>query len=97
MPLHETLYIPLSAPPPRVSRGKKLLAALGIALCLTLTACSTSAAPSECIKAAEAAGLPDKVIEQLKTPGDLNAIERIALRKAMEKAGLDSVCSLGDG
>ena len=62
-----------------------------LTLALSLTAC-TSAAPSACIEAAEAAGLPESVIEQLKKPGDLNAIERIALREALKKAGLDDVC-----
>ena len=52
----------------------------------------TSAAPSECVKAAEGAGLPDSVIEQLKKPGDLNAIERVALREVLKKAGLDEIC-----
>ena len=61
-----------------------------------MAACSTSAVPSACIEAAEAAGLPESVIEQLKKPGDLNAIERIALRKALEKVGLDDVCDVGD-
>ena len=55
-------------------------------------ACSTSAAPSECVQAAEKAGLPESVIEQLKKPGDLNAIQRVALREALKKAGLDDIC-----
>ena len=62
-----------------------------LTLALSLAAC-TSAAPSACIEAAEAAGLPKSVIEQLKKPGDLNAIERIALREALKKAGLDDLC-----
>ena len=64
---------------------------------LMLIACSTSAVPSECIRAAERAGLPDAVVEKLKKPGDLNTIERVALRKALNEAGLDDVCSLGEG
>ncbi len=67
-----------------------LLAALTLAL--SVLACGTSAAPSECVQAAEKAGLPESVIEQLKKPGDLNAIERVALREALKKAGLDDVC-----
>lgn len=63
---------------------------LAIAM-LALLAC-TSAAPSECVKAAEDAGLPENVIEQLKKPGDLNAIERVALREVLKKAGLDDIC-----
>lgn len=65
--------------------------ALGIAI-LAILAC-TSAAPSECVKAAEAAGLPESVIEQIKRPGDLNAIERVALREVLKKAGLDDLCA----
>ena len=61
------------------------------ALTLGILAC-TSAAPSECVKAAESAGLPESVIEQLKNPGDLNAIERVALREVLKKAGLDDIC-----
>ncbi|MCY3692065.1 MAG: hypothetical protein OXI54_01265 [Chloroflexota bacterium] len=70
----------------------RLAGMLFLAGALTLLAC-TSAAPSECIKAAEDAGLPENVIEQLKKPGDLNAIERIALREVLKKAGLDDVCA----
>lgn len=73
-----------------IRRPAILLAAL--ALAVSALACSTSAAPSECVQAAEKAGLPEIVIEQLKKPGDLNAIERVALRKALEKAGLDDIC-----
>ena len=58
---------------------------------LAILAC-TGAAPSECVKAAEDAGLPENVIEQLKKPGDLNAIERVALREVLKKAGLDDIC-----
>ena len=56
------------------------------------TACSTSATPSECIQRAEEAGAPASVIEQLERPGELNAIERIALRKSLEKLGVADIC-----
>ena len=88
----------MSSPPSILSKIKRhikrtavLLAALTLALSV-LAACSTSAAPSECVQAAEKAGLPESVIEQLKKPGDLNAIQRIALREALKKAGLDAIC-----
>ena len=94
--------LPPPPPPPRLSGSKKLLTRnrrlLPAALvALTITAamalgCSTSAAPSSCVEAAEKAGLPEAVIEQLKKPGELNALERIALREILEKAGLDEVC-----
>ena len=75
----------------RIRRPIILLAALTL-LALSALACSTSAAPSECVQAAEKAGLPESVIEQLKKPGDLNAIQRVALREALKKAGLDDIC-----
>lgn len=62
-----------------------------------LVAC-TSAAPSACIQAAHDAGLSDDVIEQLRNPGDLNAVERAALNRVLRQAGIDDVCELsGDG
>lgn len=90
-------YMPLSAPRPtfggrlRISTGKQLLGAAIVTAALAILAC-TSAAPSECIKATEEAGLPESVIEQLKKPGDLNAIERVALREVLKKAGLGDIC-----
>ena len=91
----------ISTPPPtfggkRPVTPRKILVTACAALFLAMAACSTSAVPSACIEAAEAAGLPESVIEQLKKPGDLNAIERIALREALEKVGLDDVCDVGD-
>ena len=53
-----------------------------------------SAAPSECIEAAEAAGLPEEALEQLRNPGDLNAIERAALNRMLSQAGIDDVCEM---
>ena len=67
-------------------------AVLAIAL-LTIVACF-SAAPSECIEAAEEAGLPDEVIERLRNPGDLNAIERAALNRILSEAGIDDLCDV---
>ncbi len=92
----------LSTPPPprtlrfkmRLTAGKRLLgiALAAAALGIMIMACSTSATPSACLEAAEDAGLPDSVIEQLEKPGELNAIERVALREILKKAGLDTVC-----
>ena len=75
----------------RVTAGKRWL---GIALATTVLAilACTSAAPSECVKAAEDAGLPENIVEQIKKPGDLNVIERVALREVLKKAGLDDIC-----
>ena len=73
---------------------RKLVAAgaLGVGL-MSVVACSTSAAPETCVAAAEKAGAPEAVVEHLKRPpGDLNAVERIAVRKALEQFGLDNAC-----
>lgn len=32
------------------------------------------------------------MLEHIRNPGDMNALERVALRKALEAAGLDSLC-----
>ncbi len=53
-----------------------------------------NAAPSECIQAAEEAGLSDEIIDQLENPGDLNALERAALQQALRQAGVDDVCEV---
>ena len=84
----------LSGSKKRPARGRRLLASAlaALAIALTALACSTSAAPSACVDAAEKAGLPESAIEQLKKPGELNAVERIALREILKKAGLDEVC-----
>ena len=74
-------------------RACVLTAALLALAVLSITACF-NAAPSECIEAAEAAGLPDEVIEQLRNPGDLNAVERAALNRALSQAGIDDVCEV---
>ena len=71
-----------------------LVTIISIVLLVTvLAACSTSAAPSPCVEAAKEAGVPDRFIEQLKSPGDLNALERIALREALERVGIGDVCA----
>lgn len=58
-----------------------------------LLAC-TSAAPSACIQAAQDAGLSDGTLEQLRNPGDLNALERAALNRVLTQAGIDDVCQI---
>ena len=78
---------------PEMTLGKGvriLVTALTVGLAV---ACSLfNAAPSECIAAAEDAGLPDSVIEQLRNPDGLNAVERAALQRALRQAGIDDVC-----
>lgn len=60
---------------------------------LAALACSTAAAPDECVAAAENAGAPDTVVRQLENPGDLNAAERIILNRTLQRLGVDDVCS----
>ena len=70
-----------------------LTAALTIVL---ITGCTLfNAAPPECIEAAEGARLPDSVIEQLRNPAGLNALERAALQQALNQAEIDDVCDIG--
>ena len=65
-----------------------------LALGLSIGCNFFNAAPSECIQAAEDADLPDEVIEQLRNPDDLNALERAALQQALRRAGIDDVCEV---
>ena len=68
--------------------------ATAVAIVISLvTACSFfNAAPSECVAAAEDAGLPGTVIDQLKNPEGLNALERAALQQALNRARIDDLC-----
>ncbi len=59
---------------------------------LSILGCSTDAAPKSCVELAREAGIPEKVIEYIERPGDLNALERIAVREALERTGLDDAC-----
>ena len=54
-----------------------------------------NAAPSECVQAAEDAGLPDEVIDQLRNPDGLNPVERAALQQILIQAGIDDICEIG--
>ena len=76
---------------------KKVIGFPVMALTVSLViACSLfNATPSECIEAAEAAGLPDEVIEQLRNPESLNAVERAALQRVLVQAGIDDLCEIG--
>ena len=55
-------------------------------------ACSTSATPNACLDAARDAGVPERYLEHLENPGDMGAMQRLALRKALEVAGVDDIC-----
>ena len=75
------------------SRSFSFLAPALVFALIATVAC-LNAAPSECIEAAEAAGLPEEALEQLRNPGDLNAIERAALNRMLSQAGIDDVCEV---
>ena len=68
--------------------------AIAVVAMLAALACSTSAAPDECVAAADDAGAPGSVIRQLENPGDLNAAERIVLNRTLQRLGVDDVCSV---
>ena len=68
--------------------------ATALVFALIATVACFNAAPSECIEAAEAAGLPEEALEQLRNPGDLNAIERAALNRMLSQAGIDDICEV---
>ncbi len=74
---------------------KQLTAVLAIAaISISSIACNTSAIPGECLKALEDQNVPPAVIEKIKeqASGDLNLVQRTAVRLAFEKAGVDDVC-----
>lgn len=61
------------------------------------TGCSMfQATPTECIEAAENAGVPDSAIEKLKSPGDLGPIERAALQRTLRQAGVSEACETSE-
>ena len=73
---------------------KKILCTMACAfLIVAITLACINATPSECIEAAEEAGLPEDIIDQLKSPGDLNVAERLALNRALSRAGIADICS----
>ena len=50
--------------------------------------CDNVSPPSSCIGAAQDAGLPDGVIDQLRNPADLEAGERLDLNRVLREAGI---------
>ena len=77
---------------------KKIMGAVaGVVVILATTLACINASPSECIQAAEKAGLPDEIIDQLKNPGGLNPAERFALNRALSKAGIADACGKVSG
>ena len=75
----------------------KVMVSLG-ALALVLSAsaglgCNTDAAPKTCVQLAEESGVPDVVVDYMRRPADsLNALERLALRTALDELGLGDAC-----
>lgn len=72
---------------------KKLIAALTLTA-ISVTACNTSAIPGECLQALEDHNVPEEVIELVKEKagGDLNFVQRAAVRLAFEQDGVGAAC-----
>ena len=72
---------------------KRLISSIAV-ISIGIIACNTSAIPGECLKAMEDHNVPEEVIELVKDKagGDLNLIQRTAVRLAFEQAGVDDVC-----
>ena len=67
---------------------------IALMLVLTILACSTSATPKTCVEVAREKGAPETVIELMERPHeDLNALERIAIRTALNKIGVGEICA----
>ena len=74
--------------------GPAIGAAAALSIFFTAAACGFfNAAPMACIEAAEDAGLPDRAIDQLRKPGDLNPAQRAGLQQALKRAGIEDACS----
>lgn len=73
----------------------KVIVSLG-ALALSASAvlgCNTDAAPKTCVQLAEEVGAPAIVVDYMRRPLDsLNALERVALRTALNELGLGDAC-----
>ena len=72
----------------------KTILAVGAFAFVAFLACNTSTIPGECLKALEENNVPEGVIALVKDKagGDLNLVQRTAVRLAFEKAGVDDVC-----
>ena len=79
------------------NRGATLKVHLAIAvfavLLFVVTACSTSTTPSSCVDLAREKGVPETIIKAIERPEELDAMQRIAVRKALEAAGLREACA----
>ena len=73
---------------------KSIVVKVTLAVCVILTlACSTSAAPKSCVEVAREKGVPETVIELMERPHeDLNALQRIAIRTALDEIGVGDLC-----
>ena len=73
---------------------KSILIIIGVSIMVSFVlACSTSAAPKSCVEVAREKGVPETVVELMERPHeDLNALERIAIRTALDKVGVGEIC-----
>ena len=68
------------------------LAAAWMAVIILAVSCAGESPPSPCIAAAQDAGLPDGVVDQLRDPGDLEAGEWLDLHRVLDEADISDVC-----
>ena len=53
---------------------------------------STPVTSGDCLNAAREAGLPDDVLDKIENPQEMNRLQKFAIRKTLEGAGLGEVC-----
>ena len=70
----------------------RLTLAAFAAFMVIAVACSTSATPKSCVDLAREKGVPETIIKAIERPEELDAIQRIAVRKALEAVGLEEAC-----
>ena len=56
-------------------------------------ACSTSTTPKSCVDLDREKGVPETIIKAIERPEEVDAMQRIAVRKALEAAGLEDACA----
>ena len=73
-------------------KNRLLLAAFAAFMVITV-ACSTSTTPKSCVDLAREKGVPETIVKAIERPEELDAMQRIAVRKALEAAGLEKACA----
>ncbi len=72
------------------------ITAIIIAGCISVShqgnSSSTPITSGDCLESARAAGLPDDVLDKIENPKEMNRVQKFAIRKTLEGAGLSEVC-----